>query len=85
MQTRRVLSERHPPLRPSGETLKQTFEKREEPECSVMTFQVERCHAKEIPSTQRAPSIALAKGTDILMEITSFWPLPGTVNTIAGC
>lgn len=40
---------------------------------------------KEIPSTQRAPSIALAKGTDILMEITSFWPLPGTVNTIASC
>lgn len=39
----------------------------------------------EIASTQRAPSIALAKGTDILMEITSFRPRPGTVNTIASC
>ena len=36
-------------------------------------------------NTERAPSIALAKGTDILMEITSFRPLPGTVNTIASC
>lgn len=50
-----------------------------------MMFQVKRCNEIEIASTQRAPSIALAKGTDILMEITSFQPLPGTVNTIASC
>lgn len=49
-----------------------------------MMFQVEM-PCKQIPSTQRAPSIALAKGTDILMEITSFWPLPGPGNTIASC
>lgn len=44
-----------------------------------------KMQCKEISSTQRAPSIALAKGTDILMEITSFQPRPGTVNTIASC
>lgn len=47
-------------------------------------FQVEMPH-HQIPSTQRAPSIALAKGSDVLMGLTAFWLLPGPVNTIAIC
>lgn len=34
-------------------------------------------------NTSSSLSTALAEGTDILMEITSFRPLPGPVNTIA--
>lgn len=79
-----VLFVRLPRICPSGETVNRRLKKWGAwVQCNDVSGREMPC--KEIPSTQRAPSIALAKGTDILMEITSFWPLPGTVNTIASC
>lgn len=85
VQTTRGPFVRLPTICPSGKNAKQTVWKSEEFEYSVMMFQVERCHAGRYHRRREPPSIALAKGTDILMEITSFCPLPGPVNTIASC